>query len=152
MSEGNAKRRWFQFHLSTCVAMILVGGELAWLNQIPRYEIQIEKVTYIRPDFIYRPSEKRELKRSVIFGWPYGFYLVEGLNKEIWIKNVSFMELRALQEAPWDDLDSQKFEERLFFPGGVLRNLLVGITILMALGFLLEYIIRRERKQQDPQP
>ena len=64
------RRPWFQFHLSTCVVMMVVVGLLLWLNIRPSYEEgTFESMTY------YPTIEKR--------GFPFTYLRKEYTTKII---------------------------------------------------------------------
>ncbi|MBI3828917.1 MAG: hypothetical protein HY291_05345 [Planctomycetes bacterium] len=65
MMETGKPRRWFQLHLSTCVAMMLIAAGLLWLN--------------VRP--ITNPMwEGAELDFLTGYGWPLIHYYVPNGN------------------------------------------------------------------------
>jgi len=63
--DGKGMRRpWFQFHLSTCIVMMVVAGLFLWLNtQSQSWEVSENRLRWPKEWMIDRT-----------YGWPYIFY------------------------------------------------------------------------------
>jgi len=117
MSDKRA-RRWFQFHLSTAVLMMLVVGAMSWLEMHEhRFKLQVigdNEGPY--PEYI------------VMRGWPVM------MGRETIDKN------GIVTELPWST------EATVL--GYFTLDLLCFLSILAATGFVSEYIIRRRETKK----
>lgn len=61
------KRAWFQFHLSTCILVMVTAAAIAYLNTRPREHVTI---TITPPEDSY-PSYYMAVRYQVRYGWPF---------------------------------------------------------------------------------
>ena len=62
--DGNPKRRWFQFRLSTLVAMMIAASVLVWANVQESYFV---------------PERHTARSGYLITGWPFTYYYQYGV-------------------------------------------------------------------------
>ncbi|MCZ7649023.1 MAG: hypothetical protein M5U26_27830 [Planctomycetota bacterium] len=119
------KRRWFQLHLSTCVALMIVAGLILWSNMRPGSAV----ITLARPPI-------------KVYGWPWTIANqppAQIENEHINLGAYSFY------------LDGLEFTNQLnaltaTYGRNLVWNVLVALAILAAVALPLEYLARRSER------
>jgi len=117
--DAPRKRPWFRFHLSTCIVLMFVAGGVIWANVVPN-QVPGKTNTKIVPYRIYAVE---------ILGWPASY-------KRSW--RLAVYSRRPLFSRPteyaWDNL---------------FLDVAIALSILAAVGFALEWGIRRRERMKD---
>jgi len=136
-------RPWFRFHLSTAIVLMFVAGVLVWANVTGREDVRIESRTNFDPWRNYKV-----LVRYFRFGWPLTFH-----------SGLEFLAEVPDTSAPFvygsdDELDKTYILEIKNRPMGfrgqwhqkeLIWNIAVALAILAAVGFALEWRVRRKK-------
>ena len=145
------KLRGFRFHLSTAVLLMFAAGGLMWLNFHERFNI--ETIT----------SDGRS-SGEVCFGFPMSARVSEGT---FWESNLTEVRFRQNRE---NKIWKKFFEGSRLIPGrgvfivddggdrvkfrptGIAVDGMFGLTVLVVMGFISEWVIRRTKKSNENQP
>lgn len=153
--------RWFQIHLSTSVALMILGGALLGANMLPRDYAPKVPETYTSGDL--------DGLSVRTWGWPYAYgYSFERIskigeegNREMVEYNRRFMEAVSIQdtakaEAIFKQLDRTIAKQQAVAAiilelsritrGAIMMNIVVNIALLFATGILCEFFSRRYRR------
>ena len=135
--DSHPKRPWFRFHLSTCIVLMFVAGALLGLN-LERQHMR------------GRTSDGFVESTSCDLGWPFYFYSNCRLAGNFTGRGLNPIE-QSHWTRLWTDLVARELpfnmETELYGPGVRPRELVVNMicwfAILAAMGFLLEWRVRR---------
>jgi hypothetical protein len=126
--SDKSKRHFWQFHLSSAVIMTILAGVVISLNFRPE---QVESVDGAEFASVNEAVNKLNVREDVadnrveFYGFPFRGRIA------VW----------ALM---WRDND--RIEQTTFLVGNFVLNIVVGILIVFAGGFLSEFLIRRTRR------
>lgn len=136
--EMTTRRRRFQLHLSTCVAIMFVAGVVVWANLRVQQRFEMANRGATVPILLFS------------YGWPVPLHAGEDLHEEYydWHNDLEVKERWENYRPPRRAL---KFTGA-WKPLGMLLNGLSLLGVVCASSFVCEYLIRRwTRRPQQAQ-
>lgn len=144
------KRRWFQVHLSTALLLTFAAGGLMWLNfNIRKSTIDLPKEDqdqgqmgwgrghwFLEDRFIYREQN----------GWPYPFNELSIQMSKPRLQ-LSLYETRSILEPSTRSETSRRFTLEM-----LAMDIIVSLGLLVALGGVCEWVIRRNTSGREAPP